>query len=127
MKPRVRCLGGVYPPPARSAKALMSHVQIDAARLDRRNICAYNKCMEISFDDNPEWTEADLAAAKPASKVHPPHVVAALVKRPRGRPAGSDKDRIAIRVDRDVLDRFKAGGPGWQSRINDALRRAVGL
>lgn len=81
----------------------------------------------VDYDDNPEWTEEDFARARPASEVHPPHVVAALVKRGRGRPAGSDKDRIAIRVDRDVLARFKAAGPGWQSRINEALRKAVGL
>lgn len=44
----------------------------------------------------------------------------------RGRPAGSDKELISIRLDKDVLERFRAGGPGWQSRVNDALRKAVG-
>ncbi|TIN09618.1 MAG: hypothetical protein E5Y59_15965, partial [Mesorhizobium sp.] len=30
-------------------------------------------------------------------------------------------------VDSDVVARFRAGGPGWQSRINDILRKAAGL
>ena len=63
-------------------------------------------------DDNPEWTEEDFAVARPVEEMFPPHVVAALIKRPRGRPPGSDKDRIAIRVDHDVLEHFKAAGPG---------------
>jgi len=42
----------------------------------------------------------------------------------RGRPAGSDKKLISLRLDQDVIEKFKSGGPGWQSRINDALRRA---
>lgn len=42
--------------------------------------------------------------------------------RRRGRPAGSDKESTTIRFDRDVLAAFRAGGPGWQTRINAALR-----
>jgi uncharacterized protein (DUF4415 family) len=41
----------------------------------------------------------------------------------RGRPAGSGtKEQVAIRFDLDVLAAFRAGGPGWQTRMNDALR-----
>lgn len=79
------------------------------------------------FDDNPEWTEEDFTRARPADEVHPPHVAAALVKNKGGRPKGSSKVQVALRVDVDALDRFKAGGPGWQSRMNEALRKAVGL
>lgn len=75
-------------------------------------------------DDNPEWTEADFARAKPAGEVLPPEVVAAFGK-PRGRPPGSDKERITIRIDRDTLGRFRATGPGWQTRLNDALRKVA--
>ncbi len=39
-----------------------------------------------------------------------------------GRPVGSDKTQIALRVDNDVLGRFRATGKGWQSRMNQALR-----
>jgi uncharacterized protein (DUF4415 family) len=37
------------------------------------------------------------------------------------------KEQVTLRIDRDVLDHFQKGGPGWQDRINDALRKAVGL
>ena len=40
----------------------------------------------------------------------------------RGRPSGSDKESTTIRFDRDVLAAFRAGGPGWQTRMNAALR-----
>jgi uncharacterized protein (DUF4415 family) len=49
---------------------------------------------------------ADLPAKKPAV----PHA----------------KETVSLRIDRDVLDYFQAAGPGWQDRINDALRKAVG-
>jgi len=45
----------------------------------------------------------------------------------RGRPPGSTKRLVSLRLDREVLDAFRAGGPGWQSRINQALRKAAGL
>jgi len=40
----------------------------------------------------------------------------------RGRPAGSDKESTTIRFDRDILAAFRADGPGWQTRMNAALR-----
>ncbi len=43
-------------------------------------------------------------------------------RRQRGRPAGSDKESTTIRFDRDVLAAFRAAGPGWQTRMNAALR-----
>ena len=36
------------------------------------------------------------------------------------------KELVSLRIDRDVLDHFQEGGPGWQERINDALRAAAG-
>ena len=36
------------------------------------------------------------------------------------------KEMVSLRIDRDVLDFFQADGPGWQERINAALRRASG-
>lgn len=36
------------------------------------------------------------------------------------------KELISLRIDRDVLDYFQDEGPGWQERINDALRKAAG-
>jgi uncharacterized protein (DUF4415 family) len=40
----------------------------------------------------------------------------------RGRPAGSAKTQIALRVDNDTLAAFRATGKGWQSRMKTALR-----
>ena len=49
---------------------------------------------------------------------------ARAVGRPRKAAA---KEAVSIRLDPDVLAHFRAGGPGWQSRINQALRKAAGL
>jgi uncharacterized protein (DUF4415 family) len=35
------------------------------------------------------------------------------------------REMVSLRIDRDILDHFQAGGPGWQDRINDALRTFV--
>ena len=44
----------------------------------------------------------------------------------RGRPpALIRKQQVTLRLDADVLDTFRSGGPGWQSRINAALRKAL--
>ncbi|MEX6506306.1 BrnA antitoxin family protein [Jiella sp. M17.18] len=37
------------------------------------------------------------------------------------------RELVSLRIDRDVLERFQEDGPGWQERINAALRRAAGL
>jgi uncharacterized protein (DUF4415 family) len=81
----------------------------------------------VVFDDeNPEWTDADFASARPVEDF--PALAAALPKA-RGRPVGSTKptrkEQIALRVDADVLARYKAGGPGWQTRMNEVLRAGV--
>ena len=49
----------------------------------------------------------------------------AEVKRLRGRPAGSDRTQIALRVDNTTLSAFKATGKGWQSRMNAVLAEWV--
>ena len=36
------------------------------------------------------------------------------------------KELVSLRIDCDVLDHFQEGGPGWQERINAALRQAAG-
>lgn len=46
----------------------------------------------------------------------------------RGRPkSAAPKVSTTLRLDPEVLESFRAGGPGWQSRINAALRKAAGL
>ncbi|MDD5215583.1 MAG: BrnA antitoxin family protein [Methylococcales bacterium] len=46
----------------------------------------------------------------------------AALMRGRGRPLGSDKTQIALRVDNDILNTFKQTGKGWQTRMNNALK-----
>lgn len=59
-----------------------------------------------------------------------PAITAALVaemdlRRP-GRPkAAVTKQRIGLRLDRDIIAAFRATGPGWNTRMNEALRRAI--
>lgn len=36
------------------------------------------------------------------------------------------KEMVTLRIDRDILEHFQEAGPGWQERINEALRKAVG-
>jgi uncharacterized protein (DUF4415 family) len=67
----------------------------------------------VDEDDRPLSREEMLAGA------------AAFAKK-RGRPAGSGtKEQVALRVDRDILDAFRASGPGWQTRMNAVLRAWV--
>ncbi|MFL6799220.1 MAG: BrnA antitoxin family protein [Xanthobacteraceae bacterium] len=46
---------------------------------------------------------------------------------PRAPSIPGVKEMVSLRLDRDVLDHFQADGPGWQERINAALRKAAGL
>ena len=76
--------------------------------------------------DSRELDDAWFAEAKPASTALARQTYAALVvmKRPRGRPKAEEtKVFTAIRLDVDVLETFKAGGKGWQTRVNAALRQ----
>ena len=36
------------------------------------------------------------------------------------------RETVSLRIDQDVLEHFRAAGAGWQDRINEALRKAVG-
>ena len=72
-----------------------------------------------AVSDNPEWIWEDLRKATPDL---------AEIRRSRGRPAiDNPKKQVTLRLDSDVVARFRAGGPGWQSRINEILRKAAGL
>ena len=47
-------------------------------------------------------------------------------RRARGPQKAPTKQQVTLRLDLEVVAKFKAGGPGWQGRINDALRNAAG-
>ena len=51
--------------------------------------------------------------------------VAEAPAKPVTPPGG--KEMVTLRLDRDVLEHFQDDGPGWQDRINAALRAAAGL
>lgn len=75
--------------------------------------------------DNPELTDAELAGARHGADGMPPEMAAVFINR-GGRPkAEQRKVSVTIRLDPDVVDAFKATGPGWQTRMNDVLRRAT--
>jgi uncharacterized protein (DUF4415 family) len=78
-------------------------------------------------EENPEWTKQDFAKAKPASEVLPPEVMAQF-KNKGGRPRiENPKEAVKLRIDADVLAKFRKSGPGWQTRINGILRAAVSV
>ncbi|MDP3801175.1 BrnA antitoxin family protein [Brevundimonas sp.] len=81
----------------------------------------------VDPDDAPELTAERAARLSPAREVLPEHVLAQF-KRSPGRPrSSSPKKQMTLRIDEEVVEYFKAGGSGWQSRINAALRRAAGF
>ena len=73
--------------------------------------------------DAPEWTEEGWARALPAIEVDPELVE--WSRRTRGKQKAPTKELISIRLDPDITAHFRATGPGWQTRLNDTLRRAV--
>jgi uncharacterized protein (DUF4415 family) len=86
----------------------------------------YSKADWDEVSDNPEWTEEDFKQARPFAEVFPE--LAASIARNRGRPvAESPKKQVTLRLDADVVEKYRASGKGWQSRINEDLRKASGL
>jgi uncharacterized protein (DUF4415 family) len=71
------------------------------------------------YEDIPELTDEDFARGIL-------HINGVPVR--RGRPK-SDKRKtlLSVRLDTDIIDHFRATGPGWQRRMNDALRKAARL
>jgi len=78
---------------------------------------------------NPEWTAAMIAKARPAREVLPKIFgarTAAKMLKPRGRPKSPEsKIAISLRLSPDTLARWKATGPGWQTRMANVLRESV--
>lgn len=77
-----------------------------------------------------ELTDADVALMRPASEVLPKDFLDAMrehrrLRGERGPQKAPTKKLVSLRLDQDVLERAKAGGPGWQTRINDILREAL--
>lgn len=62
------------------------------------------------------FAAAEAAFKKPSAPV---------VLAPRVPSLPNARELVSLRIDREILDHFQGGGPGWQDRINDALKRVV--
>jgi uncharacterized protein (DUF4415 family) len=67
---------------------------------------------------NDARTEAEAAFKKVTAKV--------AAAPPKQAAIPGVKELVTLRIDQDVLAYFQEGGPGWQDRINEALRKAAG-
>lgn len=85
------------------------------------------QAMIASDPDAPEATDEQVASAKPFTEAFPA-LAEAMQKKTAGRPKSANpKVAVSMRLDRDVIEAFKKGGPGWQTRMNEALRAAAQL
>jgi uncharacterized protein (DUF4415 family) len=73
--------------------------------------------------DSPEWTKKDFAKAKPFAEALPE--LAASIRRGRGPNKAPTKKLVSLRLSPEVIEHFKATGDGWQSRIDETLRKVV--
>ncbi|WP_241241780.1 BrnA antitoxin family protein [Sphingobium algorifonticola] len=81
----------------------------------------------LDDDDLPEWTDDqwNRAAIYDGDRLIRP--ADGTLTKP-GRPKSADpKRQVTLRLDSVVVEGFRATGPGWQSRINAALRKALDL
>ncbi|MBO1325329.1 BrnA antitoxin family protein [Acetobacter sp. TBRC 12305] len=78
--------------------------------------------------DAPEATDEQLSHARRFVDSHPAlaaRTKEGIIQRPVGRPRDPGrKVSVSLRLDPDVLEKFRSKGPGWQTRINEALRNA---
>jgi uncharacterized protein (DUF4415 family) len=68
-----------------------------------------------------ELTDDQIAKAKPFAEVLPE--LAASIRRGRGPNKAPTKKLVSLRLSGQVIEAYKAKGPGWQSRIDADLRR----
>ena len=72
--------------------------------------------------DNPPWTKDDFAKARSFAEVFPD--LAKTIRR-RGPNKAPTKTMVTLRLSPEVVQHFKSTGAGWQSRIDETLRKAV--
>ena len=63
-------------------------------------------------------TEAEAAFKKATAKI--------AEAPPKTTTVPGVREQVTLRIEQDVLEHFREGGPGWQDRINEALRKAAG-
>ena len=85
----------------------------------------YSRADWDEVSDTPELTDAEIAELRPNGEGLPVELPEAF-KRLGGRPRSDAKAvPVSLRVAPDVLAAYEADGPGWQTRMNEAL--AAGL
>jgi uncharacterized protein (DUF4415 family) len=89
---------------------------------DGKTKAGYGKADMKAVSDNPAWTAATTARAKSFDQVFPD-----IARRVRGPQKAPTKTQITLRLDARVVEHFKATGAGWQSRINEVLKKAARL
>jgi uncharacterized protein (DUF4415 family) len=73
-------------------------------------------------ESESDWTRVRREVALDAQATEDNRAIGELLERRRGRPVvGETKTAISLRVPDSVLTAFKATGPGWQTRMTDAL------
>src|ERR1700726_1101449 len=123
--PTARSMGDFTPWSSRAAKDEFVSFRCAKATQGRQQTMPRARQHRKRDLDNPEWTKEDFARARPASEVVPEIVTA--YRRVRGPQKRPTKRLVSLRLDPDVIEHFRARGPGWQARINNTLRKAVGL
>jgi uncharacterized protein (DUF4415 family) len=88
-----------------------------------RKKSGYSKKDLREVGDNPELTKADFARARPFSEAFPD--LAASIRKGRGPNKSPTKKLVSLRLSREVIEHFKSTGVGWQSRIDETLRKVV--
>src|SRR4051794_23201105 len=116
------------PPPNRSAVPMSKIAEADLEeRIAEARVRARALADTMTDEEDAVLTKA--AMDDPDSPPLPADVrlVTYQEARRRGRPrVPAPKQQITLRLDPDVIEKFRATGPGWQGRINDALRKAAG-
>jgi uncharacterized protein (DUF4415 family) len=86
-----------------------------------------------SRDRSRDWRDTPRTRREPDARAAAEKAFKAVTTKPAEGPSVTAaaappgvKDTITLRIDRDVLDFFQEQGPGWQDRINAALRKAAG-
>ncbi len=98
-----------------------SRSQVEQSKLEAARRRAIRSLDDITEHENDGITANAIADpdAKPVDE---------LFRRRIGRPPSPVKKvPVLLRLDPEVVDRFKAEGDGWQTRMNDALRKAAGI
>ena len=72
-------------------------------------------------EENPEWTVAEVKSATTFAGLSP-SLQSKLAQRGRGAQVAPTKTRITIRLSQNVVERFRATGEGWQTRMDAALQ-----